>query len=46
MLGAATGAERVSIPPRRAELGPGAARDWRTGVELTETCMQTHNTKT
>jgi hypothetical protein len=50
MLGAATspapGVEKVSIPPRRTELSPAAIRDWKTGVELTETCMKTHDTKT
>ncbi|RDX50571.1 glycoside hydrolase [Lentinus brumalis] len=49
MLGAVTsGAVRhpVSIPPRPSELTPRGKRDWQTGVELIETCVQTHDTAT
>lgn len=49
MLGAASSTakvEHVSIPPRANELTPEGTRDWRTGVELTRTCMKTHDTAT
>ena len=49
MLGAATSGAvslPVNIPPRASELTPQAQRDWKTGVELIETCMQTHDTAT
>ncbi|KAI0714702.1 glycoside hydrolase [Earliella scabrosa] len=49
MLGAATSGAvslPVTIPPRASELTPQAQRDWKTGVELIETCMQTHDTAT
>lgn len=49
MLGASSATSKVgavSVPPRAGELTPEGERDWRTGVELTRTCMKTHDTKT
>ncbi len=49
MLGAVTsGAVSLpaSVPPRPSQLTPNGWRDWKTGVELIETCMQTHDTTT
>jgi hypothetical protein len=49
MLGATTSGARtntVSIPPRSEELLPEGQRDWKTGVDLLETCMNTHETST
>ena len=49
MLGATTtGAvgDKVSIPPRYEELTTQGRRDWKTGVDLTHTCVETHNTAT
>ncbi|KAH8119714.1 glycoside hydrolase [Phellopilus nigrolimitatus] len=49
MLGATTAGalvEEVSVPPRPAELSPEGRRDWRVGVELIHTCMETHKTAT
>ena len=49
MLGAVTSgaiSHPVSIPPRASQLTPQGQRDWQTGVELIETCMQTHDTAT
>ncbi|KAF8920792.1 glycoside hydrolase [Mucidula mucida] len=49
MLGATTtGAvsSTVSIPPQMSELTEIGQRDWNTGVELLETCMETHRTET
>lgn len=49
MLGATTtGAlvHPVSIPPRPEELSEVGKRDWKTGVELIKTCMDTHDTAT
>ncbi|KAI0801357.1 glycoside hydrolase [Fomes fomentarius] len=49
MLGAVTsGAVSLpaSVPPRPSQLTPNGWRDWKTGVELIETCMQTHDTAT
>ncbi|KAK0202740.1 glycoside hydrolase, partial [Desarmillaria ectypa] len=49
MLGATTsGAAKrtVSIPPRLEELTPQGQRDWKTGADLLETCMDTHRTST
>lgn len=49
MLGATQAravAEEVSIPPHPSELTPEGKRDWRVGVELIRTCMETHKTKT
>ncbi|KJA19241.1 glycoside hydrolase family 47 protein [Hypholoma sublateritium FD-334 SS-4] len=49
MLGATrTGAvtDRVSVPPQPDELTETGKRDWRTGVELVKTCMNTHDTAT
>ncbi|EDR15965.1 glycoside hydrolase family 47 protein, partial [Laccaria bicolor S238N-H82] len=34
----------VSIPPRPEELAENGRRDWKTGVELIKTCMNTHDT--
>ena len=45
MLGAtATGAtvDKVSIPPKPKELMKTGLRDWKTGVDLTRTCMDTY----
>ncbi|KAI0066648.1 glycoside hydrolase [Artomyces pyxidatus] len=49
ILGATrTGAlvQPVSIPPRPEELTDRGRRDWKTGMELIQTCMNTHDTKT
>ncbi|KDR66379.1 hypothetical protein GALMADRAFT_259456 [Galerina marginata CBS 339.88] len=49
MLGATTSGaivNPVSIPPRMEELSPQGQRDWKTGVDLLETCMYTHETST
>lgn len=49
MLGATTAGALVadvSIPPRAEQLTPEARRDWRVGVELIRTCMETHRTST
>ncbi|KAF8808192.1 glycoside hydrolase family 47 protein [Phlegmacium glaucopus] len=51
MLGATrTGAlsetEPVSVPPHPNELSEIGKRDWKTGVELVRTCMNTHDTAT
>ncbi|THH04887.1 hypothetical protein EW145_g5199 [Phellinidium pouzarii] len=49
MLGATTAGalvENVSVPPHPSELSPEAKRDWRVGVELIRTCMETHKTVT
>lgn len=49
MLGAVTtGAvvHPVSIPPKADELTDQGKRDWKTGMELVETCMKTHDTAT
>ncbi|KAI5115464.1 hypothetical protein M0805_006169, partial [Coniferiporia weirii] len=49
MLGATTAGalvEDVSIPPHPSQLSPEAKRDWRVGVELIRTCMETHKTAT
>ncbi|KAI0713189.1 glycoside hydrolase [Cerioporus squamosus] len=49
MLGAVTSGAAthpVSIPPRPSQLTPRGKRDWQTGMELVETCVQTHDTAT
>lgn len=49
MLGATTSGalvDKVSIPPKPSELSAEGRRDWRTGVELIKTCMETHRTAT
>jgi endoplasmic reticulum Man9GlcNAc2 1,2-alpha-mannosidase len=49
MLGATrTGAlvHPVSVPPQDGELSEKGKRDWKTGVELVKTCMDTHDTAT
>jgi endoplasmic reticulum Man9GlcNAc2 1,2-alpha-mannosidase len=52
MLGAVTvhsklpAGQRASIPPTADELTATGLRDWKTGVELTRTCMRTHDTAT
>ena len=49
MLGATTTGVKstpVSIPPKMSELTAVGQRDWKTGVELLETCMNTHQTET
>lgn len=49
MLGATrTGAlvHPVSVPPQEGELSATGKRDWKTGVELVKTCMDTHDTAT
>jgi len=41
--------EWASIPPTEEELNVGdgrAARDWKTGLDLLNTCIETHKTKT
>ena len=37
---------KVSRPPRQEELTEEGWRDWKTGLELIRTCMETHDTKT
>ncbi|KAF8185316.1 glycoside hydrolase family 47 protein [Mycena galopus ATCC 62051] len=50
MLGATTAGARtpgaVSIPPKMEELTKAGQRDWKTGVDLLEGCMATHQTAT
>ncbi|KIM47401.1 glycoside hydrolase family 47 protein [Hebeloma cylindrosporum] len=49
MLGATrTGAlvHPVSVPPKPEELSEKGKRDWKTGVDLIQTCMHTHDTAT
>ena len=49
MLGATrTGAlvHPVSVPPKPEELSEKGKRDWKTGVDLIQTCMNTHDTAT
>ncbi|KAJ6505532.1 glycoside hydrolase [Mycena sanguinolenta] len=50
MLGATTTGARargtVSVPPKMEELTKTGQRDWKTGVELLEGCMATHQTAT
>ncbi|KAJ7593550.1 glycoside hydrolase [Mycena floridula] len=48
MLGATTvGAVKpVSVPPQPEELSQTGLRDWKTGVALLETCMNTYETAT
>ena len=49
MLGATTADAligTVSIPPKAEELTEQGRRDWRNGVELIRTCMETHDTAT
>jgi len=49
MLGATiTGAAvlPVSIPPRQSEFMDHGKKDWKTGVELVRSCVDTHDTKT
>jgi hypothetical protein len=36
----------VSVPPKPEELSEKGKRDWKTGVELIQTCMHTHDTAT
>ncbi|KAF8878262.1 glycoside hydrolase [Gymnopilus junonius] len=49
MLGATTSGsvvKAISVPPRMEELSERGQRDWKTGVDLLETCMYTHETST
>jgi hypothetical protein len=49
MLSATTGApssKKVSTPPLLDELSEEGRRDWKNGVELTRTCVKTHETRT
>ncbi|KAK0487864.1 glycoside hydrolase [Armillaria novae-zelandiae] len=49
MLGAVTSGimrNRVTIPPKVEQMPINAQRDWYLGLELLETCMETHNTET
>lgn len=49
MLGATTtgaSVDKVSIPPKPHELTKVGLRDWKTGMELVKTCMNTHDTAT
>ncbi|KAI9066522.1 glycoside hydrolase family 47 protein [Trametes sanguinea] len=49
MLGAVTAGavdRPVTIPPHAKQLSATGLRDWKTGVELIETCMRTHETAT
>ncbi|KAJ6608840.1 glycoside hydrolase [Mycena sp. CBHHK59/15] len=48
MLGATTtGAlQKVSVPPTLEQLSPVGQRDWTTGVQLIETCVDTYRTAT
>ncbi|GLB36784.1 putative glycosyl hydrolase 47 family protein [Lyophyllum shimeji] len=46
MLGATTASahtRRVSVPPHENELSPAGRRDWKTGEELIETCVDTYS---
>ncbi|KAJ7784540.1 glycoside hydrolase [Mycena metata] len=36
----------VSVPPKPEELSESGMRDWKTGINLIKTCMDTHNTAT
>ncbi|KAG6885153.1 hypothetical protein C0993_005516 [Termitomyces sp. T159_Od127] len=38
--------DKVSIPPLDSELSPVGKRDWKSGIELIKTCMDTHDTAT
>ncbi|KAF8060789.1 glycoside hydrolase [Lyophyllum atratum] len=45
MLGATTASantQHVSVPPREKELSPAGKRDWITGKEIIETCVDTY----
>lgn len=49
MLGAiATGSisSSVSMPPLASELTEAGQKDWKLGVELIDTCMDTYETST
>lgn len=49
MLGATTAGTRdtrVSRPPMGKQLTSIGKRDWQTGYDLIETCVDTHNTET
>ncbi|KAJ7134642.1 glycoside hydrolase [Mycena epipterygia] len=49
MLGATTAGalvHPVSVPPRPEELSEEGKRDWKTGLNLIKTCMDTHSTAT
>ncbi|KAJ7761488.1 glycoside hydrolase [Mycena maculata] len=49
MLGATTAGalvQPVSVPPKPEELTEAGKRDWKTGVSLIKTCMDTHSTVT
>lgn len=49
MLGAVTAhtkVDHVSVPPTTDELTQIGLRDWKSGAELTRTCMKTHDTAT
>ncbi|KAI0326772.1 glycoside hydrolase [Cubamyces sp. BRFM 1775] len=49
MLGAVTtgaAVHPVTTPPQAKQLTPSGLRDWKTGYELIETCMRTHETAT
>ncbi|KAJ7250853.1 glycoside hydrolase [Mycena haematopus] len=49
LLGATTAGalvRPVSIPPKPEELSEAGKRDWKTGINLIKTCMDTHNTAT
>ncbi|KAF7346344.1 Glycoside hydrolase family 47 protein [Mycena sanguinolenta] len=49
LLGATTAGalvHPVSIPPKPEELSEAGQRDWKTGINLIKTCMDTHNTAT
>ncbi|KAJ6508768.1 glycoside hydrolase [Mycena sanguinolenta] len=49
LLGATTAGalvHPVSVPPKPEELSEAGQRDWKTGISLVKTCMDTHNTAT
>lgn len=49
LLGATTAGalvHPVSIPPKPEELSEAGKRDWKTGINLIKTCMDTHSTAT
>ncbi|KAF8123077.1 glycoside hydrolase [Mycena galopus ATCC 62051] len=49
LLGATTAGalvHPVSIPPKPEELSEAGKRDWKTGISLIKTCMDTHSTAT
>ena len=49
MLGATTTEaihETISVPPRPGQLTPTGQKDWKLGVELLKTCVDTYDSAT